>query len=276
MRVSGFADEIADDFAEQCSVLASLGISSLDLRSAWATNVSLLDDSALDRVSRVLDDAGISVSCVASPVGKSPLDDDLAAAVATLDRCLAVAQRLRVPYLRLFSFYPPPGMSGGDALVARAVDRLAVLTRRAAGTGVTLLLENEKGLVGQTPAASRDLLAGVDSPTLRAIWDPANFVQVGVQRPFDDGFELLRDWVVYVHVKDARAGSGDVVPAGEGDGQLPELVAALDAAGFDGFLSLEPHLAVAGPDGGFSGAELFGTAHRALTGLLDRCGVTHD
>jgi sugar phosphate isomerase/epimerase len=59
-----------------------------------------------------------------------------------------------------------------------------------------------------------------------------------------------------------------VVPAGEGDGEIPETISALCASGFDGFFSLEPHLASSGAYSGFSGPALLGGAARALKNLL--------
>ena len=77
-----------------------------------------------------------------------------------------------------------------------------------------------KDIYGDTPSRCLDILAGVDSPALRAAWDAANFVQCG-------SGHIERDTrrfgpIEYVHVKDAISGSDTVVPAGEGDGQLPD------------------------------------------------------
>ena len=41
------------------------------------------------------------------------------------------------------------------------------------------MLENEKGIVGDTVARMEKLLAGVESPSVQFAWDPANFVQCG-------------------------------------------------------------------------------------------------
>ena len=87
-------------------------------------------------------------------------------------------------------------------------------------------------------------------------------------RPYSEGFKALRPFIEYVHVKDAVAQTGRVVPAGEGDGELRETVSALRDSGFDGFFSLEPHLATAGRYSGFSGLELFSRAARAFRDLL--------
>ncbi|MBV9206542.1 MAG: sugar phosphate isomerase/epimerase [Actinobacteria bacterium] len=96
------------------------------------------------------------------------------------------------------------------------------------------------------PDRCASLIAAVRSPALRATFDAANFVQCGV-RPFPQGYRLLRPYLVYLQIKDARAATGEVVPAGEGDGQVRETLAALRTSGFEGFLSLEPHLAPGWP-----------------------------
>ena len=111
------------------------------------------------------------------------------------------------------------------------------------------------------------------SPALRATFDPANFVQCGV-RPFSDAYALLRPYLVYLQVKDARASAGEVVPAGQGDGELRETLAALRDSGFAGFMSLEPHLAQAGRFGGFSGPEGFHRAAQALKFLLKEASIS--
>ena len=123
-----------------------------------------------------------------------------------------------------------------------------------------------------SPQRCLDIVESVGSERLRLIWDPGNFVRCGV-RPHTDGYALLRPHLEYVHVKDVRPAPQTehlaiAVPAGAGDGELRETLRALRDDGFDGFFSLEPHLAIAGELRGFSGAELFALAHRAFTDLL--------
>ena len=84
---------------------------------------------------------------------------------------------------------------------------------------------------------------------------------------------MLRPYLEYLQVKDAIAGTGEVVPAGEGDGELDDTIKALAADGYSGFASLEPHLASAHELGGFSGPVAFGAAARAFAGLAARHGV---
>ena len=112
-----------------------------------------------------------------------------------------------------------------------------------------------------------DIHQTLNVPQLRMTFDPANFVMNDVH-PFDDAFLMLVDWIEYLHIKDGVMAEKRVVPAGEGDGQVKEVLAALSARGYDGFASLEPHLAHAGTFQGFSGPELFGVAAAALRKLI--------
>ncbi len=147
------------------------------------------------------------------------------------------------------------------------IERMAALAEQAANAGMTLVHENEKDIYGETPEHCRDLLEAVGSPALRMAFDPANFVQAGA-RPMEVAWPLLDAYVTHVHIKDAVFADGGVRPAGEGDGAVPELLAALAERGYQGFLTLEPHLKIAGPAGGFSGEAGMRTAVQALRGLL--------
>lgn len=279
-RLSGFADEVDDDPVVQLAVLEALGIGHVEVRSAWGTNVADMTEEQAAALARLVRERGAGVSAVASPVGKADVGVDVEEEVARLRRCLAVARALGTTSVRVFSFYPPDGALDGDGqwpahLRDAVLTRMAALAAAAAAEGAVLLHENEKGIYGDTPARCLDLLEAVASPALRAAWDPANFVQVGVT-PFDEGWEALRPYVDYLHVKDARLGTGEVTVAGAGDGQWRETLAALRADGWQGFCSLEPHLATAGERSGFSGPTLFHQATEAFVALLDEHDITHD
>jgi sugar phosphate isomerase/epimerase len=172
----------------------------------------------------------------------------------------------------VFSFFIPPG-EPPERHRAQVIDRMAALAEIAAARGLVLAHENEKEIFGDTPGRCADLITSVHSPALRATFDAANFVQCGV-RPFTDAYGLLRPHLVYLQVKDALAATGRVVPAGQGDGQVRETLAALRDSGFDGFMSLEPHLAQAGRYGGFSGPEGFTRASQSVKFILNELGIS--
>ena len=147
------------------------------------------------------------------------------------------------------------------------------LARRAEDSGVSLLLENEKGIFGDTAPHVLDLLETIQSPSLTHAFDPANYVEVG--QPIDEAWRLLRAKVTHFHVKDYDPKTGKNVPTGEGDGQIPTLLADAVAHGYQGFCVLEPHLIVAEKSYGFTGPERFGDAARALKLALDAKGIAY-
>lgn len=264
--ISAFADEISPDLDQQLSTLAEESIRYLEFRGVWDKNVLDLSDAELETVKAALARQGVRVSSIGSPIGKIQIGDDFAPHIERFRRALQVARTMEAPYIRIFSFFMP---AGEDPARYRdeVLERMGRLVREAEGTGVTLVHENEKEIYGDVPARCLDILTQIDSPILRAAWDPANFVQCGA-RPHSEGYADLRPYIDYVHIKDALLESGQVVPAGLGDGEVRETLAALRASGFDGFFSLEPHLAAAGTYSGFSGPGLFKVASDAFKGLL--------
>lgn len=263
--IAAFGDEIADDLGTQLDVLEAEGIHYLEFRSAWGRNMLDLDAEQLRQVRTMTRDRGFGVSAIGSPIGKSDITEPRAYELQRLDRAIAAAEALHTRMIRVFSFYVPPGKAADYR--DEVVERMAELTGRAFAGGMRLLHENEKDIFGDTPYRCHDLLATINSPALRMAFDPANFVQVGV-RPMVDAWPILADCVTHVHIKDAVFADGSVRPAGEGDGAVPQLLDALAAGGYRGFLTLEPHLKIAGPAGGFSGEAGMRAANRALRKLL--------
>ena len=270
--LSGFADEISPDPAEQLATLAAESISHLELRGAWSVNVADFTAEQVAAFRAAVDGAGVRVSAIGSPVGKIPVGAPLGPELDRLRRVADVAAELGTAIVRVFSFYIPEGDPPGRYR-QQVIDRMGALAGIAEDRGLVLAHENEKEIYGDTPDRCADLITAVGSPALRATFDPANFVQCGV-RPFSDAYGALRPFLVYLQVKDALAATGEVVPAGQGDGELRETLTALRDSGFSGYMSLEPHLARAGRLGGFSGPDEFRRAAVALKFMLNELAIS--
>ncbi len=268
--LSGFGDEIDPDPVVQLAVLEALGARHLELRGAWNTGVLELDAAQRGELRKLLDERGFGVSAIASPLGKVSLALPVEAELARLAIAVDVARAFSTRYIRIFSFY----QEGRDPAEMRddVLARLRAMATVAEREDIVLLHENEKEIYGDTPERVLDLIESVGSDHLRIAWDSANFVQVG-SRPFTDAYAALRPYLDYVQVKDAVAADGRVVAAGEGDGELVETLTALRDDGYQGFVSLEPHLSAAHALGGFSGPAAFGRAARALRRIADDLGV---
>jgi 3-dehydroshikimate dehydratase len=275
IRLSAFADEISADLNEQIEVIHSQHVHCIDLRGVWNTNVLDLNDQQVMEIKQRLDAQGVGVSAIASPIGKTPIDTSFEEHLQRFQRAIALAQIFHTPFIRIFSFYPP--IAEGEANDRKgSVDpamwrnevlrRLRELTRLARDANLILLHENEKDIYGDTIARCIDLLQNINDPHFQAIFDPANFIQCE-QTPYPDAYQALRPWLRYIHVKDALA-DGTVVAAGEGMARWLEILQQLHSDNYDGFFSLEPHLALAGQFQGFSGPVLFHKASQSFQQLL--------
>ncbi|TCL68562.1 sugar phosphate isomerase/epimerase [Hydrogenispora ethanolica] len=238
--LSAFADEIADDLQTQMDVLEEHDIHFIEMRGV---NGRPLVQHSLDEVRAIkaqLDARGFRISAVGSPIGKIKISDPFEPHLELFRHTLEIAKILETGYIRMFSFFLPPGEDPRHYR-AEVLRRWEALLQAADGTGLVLLHENEKEIYGDTPERCLDLLTSFPGDGLRAVFDPANFVQCDVET-FPGAYRLLEDYVVYMHIKDAVASDHHVVPAGYGDGKVPAILAALQRRGYEGFLSLEPHL----------------------------------
>ncbi|TFB67515.1 sugar phosphate isomerase/epimerase [Cryobacterium sp. Hz9] len=269
--LSGFGDEISPDPVVQIAVLQALGARHIEVRSAWNINIVDLSEAELTRLDTILRAGGMGVSAIASPIGKVDVSEPIAVEVGRLKRAIRAAQVLGTRYIRIFSFYRAEGTTP-ESIRDAVMVHMRALAAEAEKSGVILLHENEKDIFGDIPDRVLDIVQSVNSPALRLAWDAANFVQVGV-KPFTEGYAKLRPYLEYLQVKDARMSDQQVTPAGEGDGEIQQTINALRDDGFDGFASLEPHLADTHQLGGFSGPVAFGVAGRAFDRMLLEAGV---
>lgn len=274
VTLTAFADEISSDFFEQLRVLESEKIKHIEFRGAWGKNVLELSDKELDGIQEAMEGGGFRISAIGSPIGKIGITDDFARHLEQFERAIEVAKRFDTPFIRVFSFFIP---TGDDPASYRneVIRRMKTLVRRAEEADVILLHENEKEIYGDTANRCFDLFETCRSAHFRCAFDPANFVQCGV-KPYSEAYPLLDNYIDYVHIKDALFSNGGVVPAGEGDGEVKQVLSSLRDKGYEGFLSLEPHLSAAGKFSGFSGPGLFRIASEALKKLLADIEVDRD
>ncbi len=238
--LSAFADEIDMDLTTQMDVLDQHGIKHIEMR---AVNGKGLVEYTLDEVKEIkrqIDARGFKLSSVGSPLGKIPITDDFGPHLDLFKHTLEIAHIMESPYIRMFSFFIPKGEDPAGYR-DEVMKRWHAFIDAGKGSGLILLHENEKEIYGDNAERCLDLVETMNSDSFKAIFDPANFIQCQVET-YPYAFNLLKDHVVYIHVKDALRESGEVVPAGEGDGKVKEIIQELHRDGFEGFLSVEPHL----------------------------------
>lgn len=274
-KISGFSDEIDKSIVTQFTVLNKLGIKYFEPRGIDGKNISALTDDEVKSLKENMKKYGISVSSIGSPIGKIFMTDDFDTHFESFKRVVKIAKELDTKYIRMFSFFHSYDER------SEVIARLKAMIEYAKEHGVILLHENEKDIYGDTVERCKDLMETLYCDNFKAVFDPANFVQCG--QDTKKAYEELKPYIAYMHIKDAKAADGSVVPSGYGDGNLEYILTDLLKNGFDGFLSLEPHLGsfegLAALEMGDimkdlpkSGEGTFTVAYNALKNILDRIG----
>lgn len=236
IKLYAFADEASAQMDGQIAAMLRNGLNGLEIRGVDGINVSQISLEKAKEVRRKLDDNGLQTWSIGSPVGKIRMDEDFDRHLQMYRHTLEVADILGAKNIRMFSFF----MGKDDPAIHRnaVIDRLGQLLELAAPTGITLCHENEKGIYGAIPENCLDLHRTY--PQLRGVFDPANFVQCGVDTL--QAWDMLAPYIDYLHIKDSLP-DGQVVPPGKGAGNVAAIVKAYLARGGIA-MTLEPHLMV--------------------------------
>ena len=315
--LSGFADEAANSktLDQQFSAFAALGMRYFSIRFVDAgggiKNVMDLDNAELEIVQQKMDEYGLSVSTLGSPLGKVKLldvDDGTKTPYRPFEEYLAnevpkaceLTNALDAKLIRGFSFYHPRGSNIEDHF-AQAVDQIGKIVDVCDSHGLTYGLEVEANLVGQTGDYLARIHEQVNHDAMLLIFDGGNLVTMGLST--EEVFQqylAMKPGLGWLHIKDfANPNPGThvehvdeealkhFVPADIGDSGhekifadlvsfLPELEARMKKRGAPGvFVDLEPHVKGGGQFGGFSGPDGFGVALRGLCRVLDNAGVSY-
>ena len=237
--LSAFADEYADSFPEQLDALNRFGIPFIELRFIDGISISQLPKKRISDIKMQLADKGIGISAIGSPLGKIPLDGDLASHMDVARNTFETARKLGAENIRVFSFYPPQGRSIQECR-SEVLDAMEAMLDLADEYNVVLCHENEAGIFGESPEACLDLLENFDG-RLGCVFDMGNFSLEGYE-PFHRAYGLLKDHITYFHIKDALA-AGAIVPPGEGEARIQDILSSFkNQSTGNVFITLEPHL----------------------------------
>ncbi|MGM0876216.1 MAG: sugar phosphate isomerase/epimerase family protein [Bacillota bacterium] len=242
LMISGFSDEISSVFDTQLEVVSKLGMSYISLRGIDGKNIGDFSvDEIKENVLPRIQKAGVGVSSIGSPIGKVFINDEdgFAKQKNKLETLCQISNLLDCKYIRIFSFYIPKG-ENPDTYKNEVISKLKEYAAIAEKYNVILVHENEKDIYGDIARRCHEILTLVTSPYFKGIFDFANFVQCGEDT--QACYDLLRDEIVYIHIKDAVTTDSQNVVCGTGEGKIPELLAQFIQSGYKGFLTLEPHL----------------------------------
>lgn len=236
-KIYAFADEASPMIDQQIEAMNRNSLNGLEIRNVDGTNVSEITVEKAVEVRKKLEDNGLSVWAVGSPIGKTDINGNFQKDIESFKHTLEIAHTLNAENMRIFSFYIPQDKAPSE-FKNEVIDRLGKFTEIAEGSGIILCHENEKGIYGDNAERCFDILKAL--PQIKGIFDPANFVQCGVDTL--KAWDMLGEYIKYMHIKDAMT-DGSVVPAGFGAGNVKEIVNKYMNNGGSEF-TIEPHLAV--------------------------------
>lgn len=246
MFYSGISDEAGKTIDRQIQAHHELGWDHLELRMVDGENITAIPDAKFDEVCGKLAAADKHVSCFGSAIANwaRPITCDPKIDIDDLKQAIPRMHKLGTPFIRVMS-YPNDEKNPLSESEWRneAIARMKVLAKMAEDGGVTLVHENCSGWGGLSAENSNILLGEVGSPALKVVFDTGNPVTYG--QDAWDYYQTVYNDIVYVHVKDAVRENGveTYTYCGEGAGYVREIIGDLLAKGYEGGISIEPHLA---------------------------------
>lgn len=253
MYLTGIADEASQDIFEQINATKELGWNAIESRFVTGENIHDLSDDKFDQVCQALDGSGVYINAFGSAIGNWAKDvrDDFSITEQEIQRTLPRMKKLGAKFVRIMSYKV---LEGEDQLVEERIRRLRLIVESFSAEGITAVHENCMNYGGMSWQHTLELIDAI--PGLKLVFDTANPAfnrdHSKDSKPWQDPLEFyqrVRPHISYVHIKDCLNPSPDnnnkevYVYPGEGDGRVLEIITDLKNSGYDGGISIEPHLA---------------------------------
>ena len=254
-KLGTITDGISRDFEYALDTMVETGLKYVELQYLWEKQVGDLTDADLERVKGLIEDRDLKVSCIshhnltALPVDTAVDDIAYRAHIATLQRCIDVAQALGTNLVRIFSFRKEMVLFGAEPIISEGawttlLNRLGEPLRIADAAGITLVIET--AISGNVTSAhlARKLIDELDAPHLKVLWDPCSSLYC-TEIPYPNGYAAIREHIAHVHLKDGvvnlPAATFDfcALRQGQMEPYYNDIVNALRRDGYDGTISLE-------------------------------------
>ena len=235
ISLCAFADEADENLDNQILALQQNDIGFLEIRGVNGKNISELTIEEVKNVKVKLDRGGIKVWSIGSPIGKLDINENFEPHLDLFCHLIEAANILEASHFRLFSFHGTYHYMNSFYMEDVVFERLGKFIEKSKGSGVTLCHENESNIYGDI--ISRLQRIHKQFPEIKAVFDPANFVQC--KQDTIKAWKILSKYVAYIHAKDALE-DGTVVPVGYGAGNLKTILHNFAQDG--GTVTLEPHL----------------------------------
>ena len=257
MYLTGFADEAADTLEEQIAATKKLGWSRIETRKLMSGNLASITDEEFAKVEELLAQSGVSFNCYGSTIANwsHPITGEAESSYEEMRRAIPRMQKLGIRMVRIMSFAVPDDLKPKSWSFAKeVVRRVSTIVKMAEDAGIVCLHENCANWGGLSFEHTLYLLDHVKSPALRLVFDTGNPVfnrDIRGEAPYKwqsawEFYKNVREFIAYVHIKDCCIDEKNepvFTYAGEGRGDVEQILRDLYATGYDGGISIEPHVA---------------------------------
>lgn len=263
MYLTGFADEASQDLAKQIEVTKTLGWNAIESRNIWGSNIHDLSEEDFEKACKMLTEAEIHINCFGSAICNwaRDVDDDWNITLGQVKRAIPRMKTLGTKLIRIMSF---KRYESGDQKAQKRFELLREVNDMFTSEGLLPVHENCMNYGGMSWKHTIELAENV--PGLKMVYDTGNPVyNIDYSKGSDvwqDSWEFyqnIKEHIAYIHVKDGlnpQTGKKDVYTyPGEGVGYTWEIMKDLKESGYDGGISIEPHMAAVFHDADAGGNE---------------------
>ena len=250
-QFTGFADEAEKSLAGQIATLKESGWSAIELRLVGGKNICDHTDEEWTAVKETLAAHGITIVGFGGQIGNwaRPVTSDFQKDIDELRRVAPRMREVGAKFLRIMSWpNDKEAPLSREDWKAEVVRRLRELAPIAEAGGVILAHENCSGY-GESPEGYLELAAAVNSPAFKLIIDTGNnSLHHNSNEATWEYYRKCRDEIVHVHIKSAKPNpeGGDWITCHvDEDPVQRRILEDLHRTGYDGWLSIEPHIKAA-------------------------------
>ncbi len=218
------------------------------------------DETGLRKTKELLNDYNIGVACVTNGGAfVKELAENPDKYIKFMKETIRVAKKLGASLVNCYVYY---FALGHKADIGPFVKVMKPIVNYAEEVEVTLVLENEAHDASGTPEGMLKILRAINSEYLKTNFDATNYYHANIE-PYPYAYEILKDHIAYVHMKNGCRFIPGVHPdyakgapfAPPNDSQyifypplpygavnIEGLITRLKENGYSGFCTLEPHV----------------------------------
>lgn len=256
MYLTGFADEASANLDGQIKATKEIGWRHIEARNIDGVNIHDIPDEQFEKVVEKLQAADVRINCFGSTIanwGKN-ITDPFEITLEEINRAVPRMQRLGTKLVRIMSYAIIKDRKPDDQMEQERFERLKTIVKIFADAGITTVHENCQNYGGMSWRHTLRLIENV--PGLKLVFDTGNPIftfDYSKPEPYPrqsswEFYNNVKQYIAYVHIKDGvwdkQTEQMKYTFPGEGDGSIREIVKDLLAGGYDGGISIEPHMSV--------------------------------